>query len=292
MKVAGILTHQQSTSYNDLPEVRYHFPVNYLKRVEAILSEGGLIAYYEPGRSSVGEGVRRGRRAYVALARITGISEDPDAPGTRYYANVADFLAFDEPVPLEVGGVLFEGRAQPLRRTGYGTYFRSAVRLIDMPDFERILQAGFKAAREPWEESASEAPELRDPLRVVTTRSFRERRFRRQVLDAYDRTCAFTGLRILNGKGRPEVQAAHIRPVELRGPDSVRNGLPVSGTIHFLLDRGLLGIGPGNEVLVSGTGVPDAIRRLLRPQLILPSDPHAVPARAFVDYHRKAIFKP
>lgn len=290
MTVAGVLTHQQSTAYDDLPEVRYHFPANYLRRIEAILGGSGLVAYYEPGRSAAGEGPRRGRRAYVALARITGIVDDPHAVGERYYATIADYLAFDAPVPLEVGGLLFEGRAQGIERTGYGTYFRSAVRLVDMPDFERILEAGFTRPPEPWED-ASVLPALRDPLRVVGTRSFRERCFRRQVLDAYDRTCAFSGLRILNGNGRPEVQAAHIRPVQALGPDSVRNGLPVSGTIHFLLDRGLLSVGPDHEVLVSRIGIPDAIRGLLQPRLMLPSDPRAAPAKEFVAYHREKVFK-
>jgi putative restriction endonuclease len=42
-----------------------------------------------------------------------------------------------------------------------------------------------------------------------------------------------TGLRIFNGSGRAEVQAAHIRPVADNGPDSVRNGLALSSTIHL-----------------------------------------------------------
>jgi hypothetical protein len=37
-------------------------------------------------------------------------------------------------------------------------------------------------------------------------------------------------LQIINGGGRTEVQAAHIRPVAAGGSDSVRNGLALSGT--------------------------------------------------------------
>jgi hypothetical protein len=41
------------------------------------------------------------------------------------------------------------------------------------------------------------------------------------------RSCAFTGPKIINGGGRSEVQAAHIRPVTSTssGPDSPRNGM-------------------------------------------------------------------
>ncbi|MDE2764079.1 MAG: hypothetical protein OXK74_15060 [Gemmatimonadota bacterium] len=47
---------------------------------------------------------------------------------------------------------------------------------------------------------------------------------------AYDNTCAVSGLRIINGGGRAEAQAAHIRPVHANGPDSLRNGVALSST--------------------------------------------------------------
>ena len=43
-----------------------------------------------------------------------------------------------------------------------------------------------------------------------------------------------TGLRIVNGGGRPEVQAAHIRAEEADGPDALRNGVALSGTAHWM----------------------------------------------------------
>jgi putative restriction endonuclease len=38
----------------------------------------------------------------------------------------------------------------------------------------------------------------------------RDASFRRQVVEAYDARCAVTRLRIINGGGRAEVQAAHV----------------------------------------------------------------------------------
>ena len=49
-----------------------------------------------------------------------------------------------------------------------------------------------------------------------------------------------TGLKIINGGGRAEVQAAHIRPIAHHGPDSIRNDPALSGTVHWMFDRGLL----------------------------------------------------
>ncbi len=42
----GIFTTKPVPSYDDLPEVRYHFPKTYLNQVERTV--GDWIAYYEP----------------------------------------------------------------------------------------------------------------------------------------------------------------------------------------------------------------------------------------------------
>ena len=104
------------------------------------------------------------------------------------------------------------------------------------------MQAGFATELEPWEaptpdepmfdaDLAEEAPPEYVPRAIVQhviNRKFRDARFRRHVRSAYDKTCAVTGLRLINGGGRPEVEAAHIRPVENDGPVIVAAG--ASGT--------------------------------------------------------------
>jgi len=74
---------------------------------------------------------------------------------------------------------------------------------------------------------------------MMVARPFRDAAFAVSVKAAYFNTCAMTGLQIINGGGRAEVQAAHIRPVAAGGSDSVRNGLALSGTIHWMFDRAL-----------------------------------------------------
>ena len=51
--------------------------------------------------------------------------------------------------------------------------------------------------------------------------------------------------------GRAEVDAAHIRPVEKNGPDIVSNGLALSGTAHWMFDRGLISLSDDLEILIS-----------------------------------------
>jgi putative restriction endonuclease len=82
------------------------------------------------------------------------------------------------------------------------------------------------------------------------------------VLGAYDDTCAVTGLRIINGGGRAEAQAAHIVPVAEGGPDVVQNGIALSATAHWLFDRHLISIDEDWRLLVSHNKVPSELRTL------------------------------
>ncbi|WP_416333371.1 HNH endonuclease [Agrobacterium tumefaciens] len=76
--------------------------------------------------------------------------------------------------------------------------------------------------------------------------------------------CANVGF--LRGGGRSEVQAAHIRLAAHGGPDSVRNGLALSGTVPWMFDRGLISVNADYSMLIAGCGVPDAITRLISPE--------------------------
>lgn len=47
------------------------------------------------------------------------------------------------------------------------------------------------------------------------------------------------------------MDAAHIRPAQAHGPGVVNNGLALSGTAHWMFDRGLISLGEDLEILVS-----------------------------------------
>ena len=66
----GIFTTKPFSSYDDLPETRYHFPKTYLNQVQR--TGGDWIVYYEPRRSSVEPSSRGGRQGYFATARVAG----------------------------------------------------------------------------------------------------------------------------------------------------------------------------------------------------------------------------
>lgn len=134
----------------------------------------------------------------------------------------------------------------------------------------------------------------RERIEMVTNRVVRDRVFRRVVLRAYDERCAVTGLKLINGGGRAEVNAAHIRPVEHSGPDIANNGIALSGTVHWMFDRGLISITDDLEIVISRhvndrDGAEGLINRTRR--LIGPSLERDRPHPAFLAWHRENCFK-
>lgn len=297
--VKAVLTAKVEPTYDDLPEERYHFPSNYLGVVRRAV--GDWIVYYEPRRSSGDLSSRGGRQAYFAVARIAGVSPDPITPD-HHYAQISDYLEFDRAVPFKDGDHYYEaGLKKDDGSTNKGAFGR-AVREIPDREFEAIFQAGFasvltveaaaQSARTPamFEDAA---PFERPIIERVVARPFRDAAFAAAVKEAYDATCAVTGLKIINGGGRAEVQAAHIRPVHAQGSDSIRNGLALCGTAHWMFDRGLISITDDFRILVADQKVPEDARRLLRPdgRVIVPARAEHRPSPASLRFHREQIFK-
>jgi len=130
-------------------------------------------------------------------------------------------------------------------------------------------------------------------IEQLVRRPFRDRAFSTAVKAAYNDTCAVTGLRLINGGGRSEVQAAHIRPVERNWPDSIRNGIALSGTVHWMFDRGLISFEDDGHLLVARHYVPDGIgTALFRERLSrFPEKYDLRPHPRFLEFHRENVFK-
>jgi putative restriction endonuclease len=296
----AVFTTKSEPTYDDLPEERYHFPKTYLRQVEATV--GDWIVYYEPRRRSSDPSSRGGRQAYFATAKVERISPDPRSPD-HYYAFVSQFLPFDRAVGFREGERFFESQ---LQRADGGTSkgaFGRAVRPIGDSEFEVIVQAGFRPVLEATLPRSEKSPSngLHEEIRLfdrplierLVARPFRDAAFSLAVKSAYEATCAVTELRIINGAGRSEVQAAHIRPVADRGPDSVRNGIALCGTVHWMFDRGLISFDDDYTIMLARDRVPDAVQRLINPErrLKLPIRAHLRPHPQFMRYHRENIFK-
>jgi putative restriction endonuclease len=295
----AVFTTKVTPSYKDLPELHYHFPRRYLDRTKQTI--GDYIVYYEPRRSTSELSSSGGRQAYFGFARVAGIEEDIELPG-HYFAHVSDYQDFSSAVPFADDSNYFESALQKDDGSTNRGAFGNAVRLLPEIEFNQILKAGFSPIIEevpligdvsPNEISEPGIPFERPIVEMTISRPFRERSFMHNVRAAYANRCAVTGLRLINGGGRPEVQAAHIQPVASKGPDSVRNGLALSGTVHWMFDRGLISIGHDYKILVAKNRVPeDAVRLLNQTGLIhLPKDQTLHPNEYFLKFHRDQVFK-
>lgn len=290
----AIFTASESSAYDDLIEVRYHFPRTYLRQAEAAV--GDWIIYYEPRRTT-GPNSVTGRLAYFAIAQVTSVTQDSER-ADHYYAHLKNFLEFDRAVPFREGAEYYETLLKKEDGSSNRGAFGRSVRLIPADEFARIVQTGMSAAPEPWELAdrvAEPVPEyvVHPIVEQVSLRKFRDVAFRRHVRNAYGNTCAVTGLRLINGGGRPEVQAAHIRSVEADGPDTVRNGIALTGTAHWLFDRGLLSFTDDYTILLSPHGVPDGLDKLILPEkkLRVPLNPDLRPHATYLAWHREHCFK-
>ena len=295
----GVFIHRHDSIYDDSPATRYQFPRQYLGRVQACV--GDWIVYYEPRKVLE-------TRGYFAIAKVQQVVPDPSS-SEMFLALIeaGSYLDFANPVPftdalgLVERGLLNEegrisGRAQ------------SAVRPISQEDFNRILELGlgetdpvlprmdvgtvtgsFEDHQTPFLFEQS-----RERVASLTSRIVRDRVFRRVVLRAYGERCVVSGLKLINGGGRAEVAAAHIRPVEANGPDIVSNGIALSGTAHWMFDRGLISLSDDLDILVSRqANDPEGVRAFINRtgRAAAPSRLHERPHPHFLRWHRENCFK-
>lgn len=294
----GVFVHRDDSKYDDHPSRRYQFPSNYLSRAAAIA--GGWVLYYEPTKVP-------NSRGYYAVARVEKIVDDPVHEDMHLaLIEPGSYYEFAEPVPFRESDGLLE-RGLYNRDGKISGRAQASVRPISKVDFERILDRGLRdydetlprvdsKKRQSVEEDSFdfEHPEGRSRKSYESNRIIRDPMFRRLILNAYNETCAFTGLRLINGGGRAEVQAAHIRPVEENGPDSVRNGIALSGTVHWMFDRGLLSVADNMEIMVSRhLNNPAAIEKLIHKSFVarVPEDDRTSPHPSFLEWHRENRFK-
>jgi putative restriction endonuclease len=293
----AVFIQNPDSIYDDQTGLRYHFPKQYLSRVKETV--GDWVIFYQG---------KRGKLGYHSIQKVVSISRDPDL-ADHYYAELEEstFITFETVVPrndkknlaFETGLRGQDGRA----RTGGNAV--SAVRLISPEDFQKIINYGFAEITSPnslprsetnlsgFAEEAVHFEYNVDRTKILTSRTLRDASFARQVKQAYGGICAISGLNLRNGGGRAEVEAAHIKPVKDGGPDIVSNGIALSGTIHWMFDRGLISVADDYSILVSHNKVDrDVVVRLFRPEmkLMVPKDPRFHPHPRFLKFHRETYF--
>jgi len=300
-RVKAVFDTKPGSAYDDDLTRHYHFP----RRYRALVNEavGDWVVLRRPRAEG-------GNLAYFAVARVVRLEPDPRDP-TLTYARLTDYLEFDRTVAWRDQGRYAEQALREMPVGEVGVYLRGrSVRPLTDADFAAIVSAGLSQTLDPDNavrlglvgvEEASQ-PFLYDPVpgldqvrrveQMLVNRKIRDANFRRHVCEAYGDRCAVTGLKIINGGGRSEVQAAHIWGVGEGGPDVVQNGLALSGTVHWLFDRHLISLTDDYRLLVSHNKVPAELRVLFERQMDrihLPQDERLWPHRTYVERHREGF---
>ncbi|MGV7120509.1 HNH endonuclease [Sphingopyxis sp. 550A] len=295
----AVLDTKPESAYDDEIASRYHFPPRYLTLMRKCV--GDWVVFRRPRAG--GEGI-----AYFAVGRVIGIAPDPAIAG-YHYASISDFLMFDRPVAWRIDGRYAEAALRAIENVPQvGLYLRGkSVRELEEADFAAIVDAGLSDTLDPanakmlgldatdidtatWD--VLHAPDAieRRTASILLNRKIRDASFRRAVCRAYGDRCAVSGIRIVNGGGRSEVQAAHILPVALGGPDVVQNGIALSATAHWLFDRHLISIGEDYRLLISHNKIPSELKALFAPQfdrVLLPADLRLWPRQSYLAAHRE-----
>jgi putative restriction endonuclease len=227
-----------------------------------------------------------GPRGYYAVAQVEQIVRDPADPAMMQALIVpGSYLEFGRDVQSPPG----QGDAP--------------IRPISDAEFNRIIGLGLieddevlprEDKNEPVLERVHEPQdEFLGPVEretMLTERKVRDRQFRKRVIEAYDCRCALTGMRLINGGGRAEVQAAHIMSVEKGGPDRENNGIALSGTVHWMFDRGLISLSDAGDILLSSKiNDAESVEKLIRPdrRAILPASGNLRPHPRYLAWHRE-----
>ncbi|WP_309601459.1 HNH endonuclease [Sphingomonas sp.] len=266
----GVFVTGSHSIYGDVPKDFYRFPSNYLLAAQRMV--GQWIVYLEPRRA--------GGRGYFAVAKVDKIVPDLVTAG-MHLAMIAQgsFLDFGTTVPFSLDKLPMERALLNDDGTVKGSK-QLAIRPLNNADFNRIVEIGLmdaepelprvgqpesmlamlgEAAQQPFEGPVDRAT-------MLVSRKVRDAKFRRAVLHVYDGRCALTGMRLVNGGGRLETEAAHIMGVGDGGPDAINNGIALSGTIHWMFDRGLIGLSEAGDILLSDKiNDREGVEKMIRP---------------------------
>ena len=287
----GVFLIRTDSIYDDRPEESYQFPPQYLSRAAKFV--GDWVVYMEPAKA--------GQRGYHAVAKVGQIVLDPTTDG-MYLAIIepGSYLPLEKEVPFRVRGEVVE-RGVLNEQSRISGRAQAAVRPLSDADFNRIIGLGLPDELDQFEPASAGVAEEqvlfdapRDRELILTSRIVRDRVFRTKILEAYDCRCALTGLKFINGGGRAEAQAAHIKPVEANGPDIITNGIALSGTVHWMFDRGLLSLADDLSILLS-TRINDidGARKIINSsgRANLPVNPVFRPHPRYLGWHRTNCFK-
>jgi len=151
--------------------------------------------------------------------------------------------------------------------------------------------------RSPEEKEIFDLSDSPDPLLTepkITDDVKRKKRsleFSYNIKKLYNYSCAVCGVERYDYKNNPEVEAAHIYPVEFNGSDALQNGLALCKLHHWAFDGGLLSIDDKFFILVKKSICDNdnyrEIYRYKEKSIRLPKEPRYAPGHKYLMEQRK-----
>jgi len=121
-------------------------------------------------------------------------------------------------------------------------------------------------------------------------RAQRDSQFQEKVKEAYNQTCAVCGSNRMTPDGRPEVEAAHIRPVSEGGKDVITNGIALCRLHHWAFDNDWISIDDDYSVVVKDAPEVSGYEDFAQYQgsrLNLPESDESRPKKDTIEFHRR-----
>jgi len=120
--------------------------------------------------------------------------------------------------------------------------------------------------------------------------------FKRHIIQLYQSTCAFTGMRLLSMHGHSFVDACHIVPFRISHDDRIGNGIALCPNMHRAFDRGLLTVDEDYRIIVSPHFTEDenhdySLRKLQGRRINGPQSSKYLPLLDKLIWHREYVFK-
>lgn len=120
--------------------------------------------------------------------------------------------------------------------------------------------------------------------------------FKRHIIQLYQSTCAFTGMRLVSRYGHNFVDACHIVPFSVSHDDRIGNGIALCPNMHRAFDRGLLTVDETFRIIVSPHFTEDeehaySLRKLQGRRINGPQLVKYQPQLDNLKWHREHVFK-
>jgi putative restriction endonuclease len=123
----------------------------------------------------------------------------------------------------------------------------------------------------------------------------RDPTFRARVLLAYAFRCAVCDFHLQMDQAPLGLDAAHIKWKQVKGPDSVSNGLSLCTLHHRLFDRGAFTVNVERRVLVSGhvvgSSLEDSLMRFHGQSVQEPREPEFLAGPEYLAWHGREVFR-